>query len=449
MKKRRVYLAVLHRSNNTMKILSALLFIAINSFNAVFAQDTLSVLFLGNSYTAYNNLPQLVKSLSSSSGKTLITDWYTPGGMTISGHTKDPIVIDKINQGIWDYVIIQEQSQIPGINYLRYNSMYPALTELKEMVKKANPCARVITYITWGRRYGGQQCDPTNTYCSPVFSDFNHMQDSLTVAYNEISDKLNMQCAPVGVTWQNILNDTNLVLHSNDNSHPNADGSYVAALTIYSCIWKRPGSGNSYTGGLTASRAQYYQQMSDQTVFNGPDDWNLNINVPHADFSYSVSGKTVSFTNTSRSDVDTTLDYYWDFGDGNKSKVRNPTHSYASNGTYTARLIVTNCIFFDTVSYKITVITNGITGTETAPVLVYPNPASTHLFIDFGDVHVLHDCKLSMINSSGQTVFTALVTEPKSRIDLSTLPGSGVFLVQLKDSQGGLIVNRKLLISRE
>ncbi|MFM9007852.1 MAG: PKD domain-containing protein, partial [Bacteroidota bacterium] len=334
-----------------MNIKSTMLCIAMLAMQSAFAQDTLRVLFLGNSYTSYNNLPQLVQSLSTAAGKTMIVDSNMPGGMTVSGHINDPTSLAKISQGTWDYVVIQEQSQIPSIDFYRYNDMYPAMNDLKVLVEQSNPCSRIITYMTWGRRFGGQQCDPTNTYCSPVFADFNHMQDSLTSAYTEISDLLNMQCAPVGVTWQNILNDTALVLHSSDNSHPNLDGSYVAALTLYSSIWKEPTSGISYTAGLTPSLAQYYQQMSDTTVFHSQRDWNLSINDPLADFMYSVSGTTATFINTSTSLSNAPLTYAWTFGDGNTSNLQNPSHTYLSNGLYTVTLVVTDCIFSDTISY--------------------------------------------------------------------------------------------------
>ena len=157
--------------NRIMKIKAILLFFATLVLNNVHAQDTLSVLFLGNSYTSYNNLPQLVQSLSNSAGKTLIIDSNMPGGYPMSGHLNDATTFSKISQGNWDYVILQEQSQIPTIDFYRYNDMYPAITDLKLLIEQYNPCARLITYMTWGRRFGGQQCDPSNTYCSPVFTD--------------------------------------------------------------------------------------------------------------------------------------------------------------------------------------------------------------------------------------------------------------------------------------
>ena len=123
-----------------------LFFLSIGTF---VAQDTLSVLFIGNSYTSFNNLPLLVKNLSTSAGKTLIIDSNMPGGYLISGHLNDATTFSKISQGNWDYVILQEQSQIPTIDYYRYNDMYPAMTDLKSVIEQYNPCAKIITYMTW------------------------------------------------------------------------------------------------------------------------------------------------------------------------------------------------------------------------------------------------------------------------------------------------------------
>jgi len=411
-----------------MKIKAKLVFIAIYAINAAYAQDTLSVLFLGNSYTSYNNLPQLVQSLSSSAGKTLIIDSNMPGGMTVSGHINDPITLSRISQGTWDYVVIQEQSQIPTIDYYRYNDMYPAMIDLKTLVEQFNPCTRIITYMTWGRRFGGQQCDPTNTYCSPVFVDFNHMQDSLTSAYSEISNLLNMQCAPVGVTWQNILNDTALVLHSSDNSHPNLDGSYVAALTLYSSIWKEPSAGITFNAGLASSRAQYYQQMSDNTVFNGPSDWNLNVNDPLADFSFTVIGSTVTFTDASTSGSITPLDYFWDFGDGSTSTLPNPTHTYASNGLYTVNLIVTDCIFSDTVSYGIQIGATGIDENGVAQLRIYPNPFQAELQLSTDPS--LTGSDYTITDLSGKTMNRGRLFSSETIINLAGL-ADGCYLLHI------------------
>jgi PKD repeat protein len=399
-----------------------LLFVSIGKF---VAQDTLSVLFIGNSYTSVNNLPLLVKNLSTSAGKTLNIDSNMPGGYLMSSHAADGTTLSKISMGNWDYVILQEQSQIPTIEYYRYNDMYPAMIDLKALIKLYNPCAKIITYMTWGRRFGGQQCDPSGTYCSPVFANFNHMQDSLTSAYLEISEQLKVQCAPVGVVWQNILNDTNLVLHSGDNSHPNIDGSYVAACTIFTSIWKQGTSGLSYTAGLSSSLALYYQSISDNTIFSSANDWNLHINNPTANFSESISGNTATFTNLSTS-INNTLNYLWNFGDGNTSSIQNPSHTYTTSGTYTITLIASDCIFSDTIINTIQVgITNMIEG-SLSNFEFYPNPTTNqmNLKIDsrfIGSVYTVYD-------NSGRSVLNGKIISENTLIELGDL-SKGLYLL--------------------
>lgn len=404
-----------------------LLFVSIGKF---VAQDTLSVLFIGNSYTSYNNLPLLVKNLSTSAGKTLNIDSNMPGGYLMSSHLNDATTLSKISQGNWDYVILQEQSQIPTIEFIRDNDMYPAMTDLKSVIEQYNPCAKIITYMTWGRRFGGQQCDPSGTYCSPVFANFNHMQDSLTSAYLEISELLNIQCAPVGVTWQNILNDTTLVLHSGDNSHPNIDGSYAAALNIFSSIWKQGTSGLTYTAGLSNQLAQYYQSKSDNTIFNSANDWNLLINNPSANFSESISGNTATFTNSSSS-VNSTLNYYWDFGDGNTSSVQNPSHTYATNGTYTVTLIASNCIFSDTITNTIQIGTNSMDENTHTNFEFYPNPTTHQITINvekqlLGSVYTIYDY-------TGKSILTGKILSEQSVIDLGDL-SKGIYLLSIGEN---------------
>ncbi len=410
-----------------MKTILTLLLIVVISINNLLAQDTLSVLFLGNSYTSVNNLPQLVKNLTNSAGKTLNIDSNMPGGFLMSGHANDGTTFSKISQGNWDYVILQEQSQIPTIDFYRYNDMYPAITDLKALIEQHNPCAKIITYMTWGRRFGGMQCGPGNTYCSPNFVNFNHMQDSLTSAYLEISEQLNVQCAPVGVVWQNILNDTNLVLHSGDNSHPNIDGSYVAACAIFSSIWKQGVSGLSYTAGISSQRAQYYQLMSDNVLFNSTNDWNLLINKPSANFSESISSNTATFTNSSSS-VNSTLNYSWDFGDGNTSSIQNPSHTYITGGNYTITLIASNCIFSDTISKTIQIGTTSIEESAANNFKFYPNPTTNQITIKaanqlLGSVYTVYDF-------TGKSVLNGQILSEQCVVELSNL-SRGIYLLSI------------------
>ena len=421
-------------------------FVAFIQLGTLKAQDTLAVLFLGNSYTSVNNLPQLVQALSASAGKTLIVDSQTPGGMTLTNHVNDPTTQSKIAQRAWDYVILQEQSQVPTIDFYRYNNMYPAMADLQALVAQSSPCAKLISYMTWGRRYGGQQCDPSNTHCSPVFVNFDHMQDSLTSAYTGISDQLKIQCAPVGVVWQNVLNDTNLVLHSSDNSHPSLDGSYVAALTLFSSIWKRFSSGLSYTAGLPTALAQYYQHRTDSVVFGNAPRWNLTINRPVANFGLTHSGRTYNFNNLSLSNTNRVLNYRWDFGDGQVSTVANPTHTYTAAGSYTVRLVAKECRYADTLTQVVQVLASDVQEASRRLLRVYPNPATSQITFETELLLPGQEYTLELKNPTGTTAFSSHLDLENPTIALPSTVGSGLYSVLLRDARGAVMATASLIL---
>lgn len=72
---------------------------------------------------------------------------------------------------------------------------------------------------------------------------------------------------------------------------------------------------------------------------------------PVAGFGYTTNGMNASFTNTSTNGTT----YFWNFGDGINGTQQNPTHTYASTGTYTVCLIVYNACYSDTTCIQVTI----------------------------------------------------------------------------------------------
>ncbi len=92
--------------------------------------------------------------------------------------------------------------------------------------------------------------------------------------------------------------------------------------------------------------------------------------VPTADFSGSVSGLTVSFTDQSSDQGSTISAWAWAFGDGATSSTRNPTHTYAAAGTYSVNLTVSDA--------------NGISDQASASVTVSAPPDNGITVLDNG-----------------------------------------------------------------
>jgi hypothetical protein len=225
--------------------------------------DTLKVLFIGNSYTYVNNLPQIFVNLASSGGKIALVDDNTLPAYWLEQHSSNNITLNKISQGIWDFVILQEQSQVPTIEFYRYNSMYPSAIFLDSLI--TNQGSNTVFFMTWGRKYGGQQV--IQGHYSPVFTDFYHMQDSLRSAYVEIANDLSAIVAPVGIAWgQAFTLNPSVNLWQYDNSHPTIKGSYLTACVFYAMLFNDSPIGLSYTGGLSAADAAFFQNVAYQTL---------------------------------------------------------------------------------------------------------------------------------------------------------------------------------------
>ncbi|UBM63513.1 PKD domain-containing protein [Candidatus Sulfidibacterium hydrothermale] len=82
--------------------------------------------------------------------------------------------------------------------------------------------------------------------------------------------------------------------------------------------------------------------------------------IPIARFTASPTGGTapltVTFTNHS---LHTPTSWHWDFGDGDSSTLRNPTHTYTQVGVYTVTLTATNKYGTDTKTEKCIVYSTG------------------------------------------------------------------------------------------
>ncbi len=63
---------------------------------------------------------------------------------------------------------------------------------------------------------------------------------------------------------------------------------------------------------------------------------------PTANFSFTTSGLSANFTDSSTDSDGTIASWAWTFGDGGSSTLKNPSHSYAAGGTYTVGLTVTD-----------------------------------------------------------------------------------------------------------
>ncbi len=268
-------------SNKSKYSIFFILILFISSILALNAQVTpKKVLFLGNSYTAYNNLPAIISAIASADGDSITYVSITPGGQYLQAHANDQQVIAAFQQGGWDFIVAQEQSQIPVIPYFRESLMYPGAASLKALRDQYSPGAAMYYFMTWGRQNGGQQCN--DIYCSHAFTGFFDYQDTLSWAYYQTAVQTACGMAPVGEIWREVMLQHQaplppLNLFSTDGSHPSAEGSYLAALTIYSTLFNKLVSNLPYVhAGVDSLLDVFFKQITDANLWPRYSEWNLS-----------------------------------------------------------------------------------------------------------------------------------------------------------------------------
>lgn len=387
---------------------------------AVFSQSK-RVLFIGNSYTAYNNLPLLTQNIALSFNDTLITDSNTPGGHTFNNHSTNATTLNKIAIGTWDFVVLQAQSQEPSFSPTQVASQtYPFAEKLVDSIRSANPCAVPLFYMTWGRQNG----DASNCANYPPICTFDGMNARLRESYLEMAVDNESQVAPVGAAWK-YVRDTypTINLYNADQSHPSLAGSYLAACVHYAMIFKKSPVGSSFISTLNSTDASNLQLAAKLVVLDSIEKWMHTPEPLSADFTVSQIINSVDFLSNS---VNAT-DYLWNFGDGNTSNIENPQHTYANAGNYTVQLIASNECETDTAT--ISVLISGISGIEETDFLTSMLITQQHIIIE----HITNETLVvKMYSYEGKLVQEQ--TSSQSTITLSKPMNSGIYFIEISSN---------------
>ncbi len=339
--------------------------------------DTIRALFLGNSYTAAHNLPELIARIAHSCGDSLYYQSNTPGGYTFQGHSTNAQSIGLIQQGNWDFLILQEQSQLPSFPDQQVQTeCFPFARYLDSLFNVFNPCGETVFYRTWGRKNGDSQNCPT----WPPVCTYEGMDSILNRNYRIMADSNDALICPAGSVWRYIRehNPPTFELYDSDGSHPSAIGAMATALSFYTVLFRKSPALNTYPYVLTQPDLQACVDGAVAVAWDSLSFWNVGKYDPFADFSSEENPAfTIHFTNLSEnSDA-----WLWDFGDGQSSIEQHPVHTYDFMGWYTVTLSAFHCDRLDTVIKQVWAGAFSIDENSAPPLSIWPNPAQDYLMI--------------------------------------------------------------------
>jgi hypothetical protein len=225
---------------------------------------TAQVLFVGNSYTYVNDLPGTFARLACSSGRKVHAGMSAQGGWRLVDHAGSEATLNMIAGQKWDVVVLQEQSEIPAVADLRLSFMNPGAHTLIAKIRAAG--AQPVLFLTWAHRDGllvtGRE--------GAGQLDFMGMQAQLTIGYTGVSMKENVPIVPVGKAWAAARAQKNPPdLWASDGSHPNLEGTYLAACVFYAFLFQQSPEGLEYWGGIAESDAHAMQTLAAKVVMGG------------------------------------------------------------------------------------------------------------------------------------------------------------------------------------
>lgn len=202
-------------------ILFIILLLPLNLFSQ--EKEPIKILFVGNSFIFFWNMPQLVQAMGENQGVDLEVRQSTVGGSNLKQHwneEKGTLTQKLIKENKWDYVVLGDHSlstiDTPG----RFEEYGKRFSELIDSVG-----AEPIFYLTWSYK------------SNPL------MQPTITKAYLDLAEKTNSNIIPVGPIWmkaRELRPDLNLYF---DDKHPSPDGAYLIALIVYKALTGQPITG--------------------------------------------------------------------------------------------------------------------------------------------------------------------------------------------------------------
>ncbi len=191
----------------------------------------MNILFVGNSYTYFNDLELLVQGLCRENGMDVHAYRVTKGGRRLISHMDCEDETTKklettLRERHYDVCVIQEQSLLPITDY---ETFLAGVTHVMRMAKLQSD--KFLLYATWARKEGSSDLK-THGWTPET------MTQLLDDAYHQAGQQLGISVSPVGVNfWKVVTDHPELDLHHTDLTHPSYLGSCLAALTHYHTLF--------------------------------------------------------------------------------------------------------------------------------------------------------------------------------------------------------------------
>jgi hypothetical protein len=224
-------------------------------------KQSLRIAFVGNSILFANDSPGLLVRLLEESGKYDLTFYETcmEGGMSLVSLWSSPIAcnptlvigsdkqmtMDKLLEGYWDYVILNDQTRAPA-NPETHQETMKSLTRLYAP-HLCNVQATPILLQTVGYRLGYPEFGSFEEFTNLLHDGYHQYADLLTKYFhkqcgpNQGKEPVEARVSPVGDVFAQVkLRNLALWerLYMEDGVHPSALGTWLQVCVLYVTMFK-------------------------------------------------------------------------------------------------------------------------------------------------------------------------------------------------------------------
>lgn len=208
------------------------------------------VLFMGNSFTYFNNsLHYHVEKLRRHALKPEAFAEYNFRAATIAGGYwfEHQASLNSLTENkAWDVVVLQGHSR-EAIDEDKRLTFQASLAQSIALLKKRG--AKPMLFMTWAYKHSPE------------------MITELEQQYTDIANDLNVVLVPVGSAFDRSLDARpDILLHAQDGIHPSREGTYLAACVFYTVLYGQSPEGLHYKMGLSEKAATFLQQVAYRTV---------------------------------------------------------------------------------------------------------------------------------------------------------------------------------------
>jgi PKD repeat protein len=213
-------------------------------------------------------------------------------------------------------------------------------------------------------------------------------------------------------------------------------GTYAAACAFYTVIYRKDPTLITFNSTLSPTVAQNIKNATKLIVYNNLAEWRVGTYDPIPQFNFTISGGQVTFNNTSLR----ASSYIWDFGDSTSSIESNPTHTYATTGTFAVKLRASKCGIEKHLIQNVTIsqLNTEIPANNDANLLIYPNPTNATLNIQLGNDLTINSLKIYDI--FGKQIIEE--TENTNQVDIRNL-SNGIYIVEVESE--GIVFRKKII----